>query len=582
MSYQVFARKYRPRTFDDVLGQDHVVKTLKNAITQNRLAHAYLFVGPRGTGKTSTARIFAKALNCHGGPMVDFDPDDPLCVEIEKGIALDVREIDGASNNGVEQVRELREEVKFAPSSCKFKIYYIDEVHMLSTAAFNALLKTLEEPPEHVKFIFATTEAHKVLPTIISRCQRFDLRRIPAGVIANHLLHIAKLESVSLSEKAAYVIAKGAEGGMRDAQSMLDQLVAFCGGNIEEQDVLDIFGFTRGETVANIALRVLERDTVNSLRELHAQADGGKDLSRLLADLIQHFRTLLVHQVDAEAAEEDLSPELVEMVRAQATMSDADGLLRVMDGLAEVDARMRWASNKLLHFEIGLIQAIQMLGEVTLSEVIVALNGGSLPPVKKVAPPAIAPTPRPVAATPAPPRAVEAPKVIAPKPAPPIAEVPVAKVEITPPAPTHTAEQATATPEQFWKQFADRVHTERPLVSGWVELGTLLGIDGKVVKMGLPETESAAKDSLLRPVTKKFLEEVIAELLGGSYTLSVVLDPKLKPPAATEMTFGLGYDDAPSKPSPAPQEEAPANAADFHNDPLIQAAMTKFKATLVK
>jgi len=596
VSYQVFARKYRPRTFDDVLGQDHVVRTLKNAITQNRLAHAYLFVGPRGTGKTSTARIFAKALNCPGGPMVDFDPDDKLCVEIEKGIALDVREIDGASNNGVEQVRELREEVKFAPSSCKFKIYYIDEVHMLSTAAFNALLKTLEEPPDHVKFIFATTEAHKVLPTIISRCQRFDLRRIPAGVIANHLLHIAKLESVSLSEKAAYVIAKGAEGGMRDAQSMLDQLVAFCGGNIEEQDVLDIFGFTRGETVANIALRVLERDTVNSLRELHTQADGGKDLSRLLADLIQHFRTLLVHQVDAAAAEEDLSPELIEMVRAQAAISDADGLLRVMDGLAEVDARMRWASNKLLHFEIGLIQAIQTLGEVTLSEVIVALNGGTVPAVKRIAPPALAPAPSPApkpvvaAAAPAPQRVVETPKVSEPKPSPvavvPKEEPPIAKapVEIVAPlpAPTHTPEQATATPAEFWKQLVDRVHTERPLVSGWVELGTLLGIEGKVVKMGLPETENSARESLLRPTTKKFLEDVIAELLGGAYQLNVVLDPKLKPPAATELTFGLGFDEAPSKPVAVKEEPAEANSADFYNDPLIQAAMTKFKATLVK
>jgi len=596
VSYQVFARKYRPRTFDDVLGQDHVVRTLKNAITQNRLAHAYLFVGPRGTGKTSTARIFAKALNCPGGPMVDFDPDDKLCVEIEKGIALDVREIDGASNNGVEQVRELREEVKFAPSSCKFKIYYIDEVHMLSTAAFNALLKTLEEPPDHVKFIFATTEAHKVLPTIISRCQRFDLRRIPAGVIANHLLHIAKLESVSLSEKAAYVIAKGAEGGMRDAQSMLDQLVAFCGGNIEEQDVLDIFGFTRGETVANIALRVLERDTVNSLRELHTQADGGKDLSRLLADLIQHFRTLLVHQVDAAAAEEDLSPELIEMVRAQAAISDADGLLRVMDGLAEVDARMRWASNKLLHFEIGLIQAIQTLGEVTLSEVIVALNGGTVPAVKRIAPPALAPAPSPApkpvvaAAAPAPQRVVETPKVSEPKPSPvavvPKEEPPIAKapVEIVAPlpAPTHTPEQATATPAEFWKQLVDLVHTERPLVSGWVELGTLLGIEGKVVKMGLPETENSARESLLRPTTKKFLEDVIAELLGGAYQLNVVLDPKLKPPAATELTFGLGFDEAPSKPVAVKEEPAEANSADFYNDPLIQAAMTKFKATLVK
>jgi len=261
-SYQVFARKYRPLIFKDILGQDHVVQTLSNAIEKNRLAHAYLFVGPRGTGKTSIARILAKALNCEGGPKIDFDPNESICQEIAEGRCLDVLEIDGASNNGVEQVRELRDNVKFAPTHGKYKIYYIDEVHMLSNAAFNALLKTLEEPPEHVKFIFATTEATKILPTIISRCQRFDLRRIPTKIIAEQLNHIAKQEGIELDPIAGTAIAKGAEGGMRDAQSMLDQLVAFCGESIHESDVLEVFGFTGIEIIAGLGSAILSKETV--------------------------------------------------------------------------------------------------------------------------------------------------------------------------------------------------------------------------------------------------------------------------------------------------------------------------------
>ena len=197
MAYQVIARKYRPQRFEDVVGQEHVTQTLAHAIEQKRIAHAYLFCGPRGTGKTTIARIFAKCLNCTGGPKVDFDDNDPRCQEITEGRSLDVLEIDGASNNGVEQVRELRETCKYAPASSQFKIYIIDEVHMLSTAAFNALLKTLEEPPAHVKFMFATTDPEKVLPTILSRCQRFDLRRIPAALIVKHLAHIAEQEKVN-------------------------------------------------------------------------------------------------------------------------------------------------------------------------------------------------------------------------------------------------------------------------------------------------------------------------------------------------------------------------------------------------
>ena len=378
MSYQVFARKYRPRTFQDVLGQDHVVRTLRNAIEKGRLAHAYLFVGPRGTGKTSTARIFAKALNNPEGPTIDFDPDLPDLIEIAEGNSLDVLEIDGASNNGVEQVRQLRETVQYAPAKSPFKIYYIDEVHMLSNAAFNALLKTLEEPPEHVKFIFATTEPNKILPTIISRCQRFDLRPIPTDIIAKQLLHIASEEKVTLEEPAAWAIAKGADGGMRDAQSMLDQLVAFCGDAIKEDDVQQIFGFTSGETIASLIKAVFQKDTSNLLNLLNDLATAGKNLSQLLQELINTLRALLIHKIDPKADREGLSSEVWESLTSLTADTPTDRLLALIDILSTAEASMRWAANKQLHLELALIRSVEALDEIRISDVIRTLEKGGL------------------------------------------------------------------------------------------------------------------------------------------------------------------------------------------------------------
>jgi DNA polymerase-3 subunit gamma/tau len=435
VSYQVFARKYRPKTFDDVLGQDHVVRTLRNAIAQKRLAHAYLFVGPRGTGKTSTARILAKALNCTGGPKADFDPDEDICVEIAEGRSLDVLEIDGASNNGVEEVRQLRETVRFAPARGQFKIYYIDEVHMLTNQAFNALLKTLEEPPEHVKFIFATTEAHKILPTILSRCQRFDLRPIPAETIAEHLLHIAKEEGVNLHESAAWAIAKGADGGMRDAQSMLDQLVAFCGETITEANVLDVFGFTSRETVATVIGSLLARDTPTALSTVQREAEAGRELSQLLGELIGGLRALLVSRLDSATGGDGIPAATWTALKTASEAYPAERLLSVIDVFAETESRMKWASNKRLHLEIGLIKAVQTLGEVRLSDVIKVLAGAT---EHLASPVSYAPVPE-AAAAPVAFVASEPASVIAPLPEPePVAEV-------TPPAPAPA--EAPAKPE---------------------------------------------------------------------------------------------------------------------------------------
>jgi DNA polymerase-3 subunit gamma/tau len=371
MAYQVIARKYRPQRFADVVGQEHVTQTLTNAIAQNRIAHAYLFCGPRGTGKTTIARIFAKCLNCTGGPKVDFDEADPRCQEITESRSIDVLEIDGASNNGVEQVRELRETVKYAPASSKFKIYIIDEVHMLSTAAFNALLKTLEEPPSHVKFMFATTDPEKVLPTILSRCQRFDLRRIPISLITQHLTLIATQERVNIEPDALHAIARGAEGGMRDAESALDQLISFCGDRIVEADVLSMFGLTARSQIVALGAAVLQGEAETALRQLNDLARHGKDLGRLLADLLNHFRNLLLYQVsNGDQRLLEVSEVEAASVADQSSLANSSALIRVMEVLTDAEGRLRDASSKKIFVEVALLKAIEARSATSIDSVL--------------------------------------------------------------------------------------------------------------------------------------------------------------------------------------------------------------------
>ena len=347
--YQVIARKWRPQTFEDVVGQDHVVRTLKNAIARNRIAHAYLFVGPRGTGKTSTARIFAKALNCTGGPKADFDPADPAVKSITEGTSMDVIEIDGASNNSVDQIRDLRDDVRYAPSQGKFKIYIIDEVHMLSTAAFNALLKTLEEPPPHVKFVFATTDVQKVLPTIISRCQRFDLKPIPPDLIIQRLRKIAAEEKIKVSDDALASIARMADGGMRDAQSIFDQMISFCGNEIGEPDVLDVYGLVSAGTIRALAGALAAGDHAKMVAIVDECDQSGRDLVRLLNDLQALVRQALLDAIAKGGRSEALGG--VSMTTEQLT--------RLLDGLREGESGVKLGRSEKINFEGTLLKAVE-------------------------------------------------------------------------------------------------------------------------------------------------------------------------------------------------------------------------------
>ena len=347
-TYQVIARKWRPQTFADVVGQDHVVRTLTNAISRGRIAHAYLFVGPRGTGKTSMARIFAKALNCSNGPKADFDVGDPACMAIADGSHLDVIEIDGASNNGVDQVRDLRETVRYAPAQGKFKIYIIDEVHMLSAAAFNALLKTLEEPPAHVKFVFATTDPQKVLPTIISRCQRFDLKPIPNDLIVERLKKIAKDEKIKVTDGALACIARLADGGMRDAQSIFDQMISFCGAEITEPDVLDVYGLVAAEKIATLATALAAGDHRKIVAIVDECDAAGRDLVRLLVDLQAQIRTALLDAI-AKGGKSDALGGLA---------MTTEQLTRMLDGLREGEGNVKLGLAEKINFEVTLLKAV--------------------------------------------------------------------------------------------------------------------------------------------------------------------------------------------------------------------------------
>lgn len=363
MSYQALYRVWRPQTFEDLVGQDMITKTLKNALATKQTTHAYLFAGPRGTGKTSCAKLFAKALNCPN--QVNGDPCNAceICKAITAGRLNDVIEIDAASNNGVEEIRDIRDKVKYAPTQADYKVYIIDEVHMLSTSAFNALLKTLEEPPANVVFILATTDPHKIPATIISRTQRFDFKRITSGAILERMEYILKQKQFEYDEKALNVIARAAEGGMRDALSILDQVLSFGDNKVTLDNALLVTGSVTRENLIKYLSQVQNHETVAGLQTIHAILDEGKDSKRLLEDLINCCRDLLLYKQAPEMLEQTGSVMIDDEFKSMAEKSNPETLYRYIDTLNEQQENMRYSMHQSVYLEVLTVKLAKIDGK---------------------------------------------------------------------------------------------------------------------------------------------------------------------------------------------------------------------------
>ena len=593
------------------------MRTLCNAIEQKRLAHAYLFVGPRGTGKTSTARIFAKALNCTGGPKVDFDPDEEVCIEIAEGRNLDVQEIDGASNRGIDNIRDLRDYVQFAPSRGNYRIVYIDEVHMLTKESFNALLKTLEEPPPHVMFIFATTEPHKILPTILSRCQRFDLRPIPTDIIANHLVNIAANEGVTLTQGAAYAIATVAEGGMRDAQSMLDQLVSFCGNHIDEQNVNDIFGVTGRETVCRALVYILGRQLPDLLHLVHELAEAGRDMGQLLSELMGAVRELLIAKVAPQEASASIPEQWKETLNTLLARTPTDKIIRLMEVLSHSEEQMRHSSNKRLYLEMGLIQAVHSLAEANISDIIRALNGAPLPEssvaVAAMPPMDMPQQPMPVAPQPTPMPAPQPAPAPMPEPEPMPEPSPVIENPVMPPgleqlddppplfdvpADEQMIESARPVTPEDWDAIVDFARESSPINGSMLGATMFIADEDGLLTIAIHPEDVDTRDALLSENIIDSIREQALARCKREVSIKIITDAAVAPPTPVEILPPPNYEEVLPAPAPKPApKEAPKPQApekrpappslkptmeEFYQDPLIELALKEFHATLIK
>lgn len=479
MTYTVFALKWRPRNFDEIIGQPHIVTLLKSALQKNRLAHAYLFAGPRGVGKTSTARILAKALNCESGPTANPCSKCSSCSEISDGRSLDVIEIDGASNRGIDEIRVLRENVKFAPVRGKFKVYIIDEVHMLTAEAFNALLKTLEEPPEFVKFIFATTQPHKVISTILSRCQRFDFRRIPAMEITQQLERIAASEHMEVDKEVLFAIAKSSDGSLRDAESVLDQLISFSQEKISLGDVVSVLGLVEHEALFEITDKIIQKDAKSALGVLNALIDNGKDISVLLPSLIEHFRNLMVAKVTkGDAKLIDLPQEICEKLVKQSEEFSLEEIFSAFNILVNTQEMSKRLESLRIPLEINLVRlAHDKRGVVT--------------------PPAAQPVFQR--------RETDKPQASAKPAAEPAQILPLSNIK------------------DSWGQVISRLEKIKMSVATYLNEGELTQVEGNKLTIALSKSHSLHKEALEKKENKAIIEKCLYDLFRADLRVNFIL-----------------------------------------------------------